>query len=71
MTRVVDKTGTGNPFLTLLAALSVAIFFNAGMGDASVILDDIWDASVLLVVFQLDLIKNEVHCPMLGVHEGF
>jgi hypothetical protein len=47
----------------------VTIFFNAAMGDVGmIILDDIRDESVL-VVFQLDLIQTEVHCPVLGVQE--
>jgi hypothetical protein len=44
--KLADKNGATIPFLTLLAAPSVATF-NPTTGDAGVILDDIWDKKAL------------------------
>jgi hypothetical protein len=47
VTIIVDDDGTSIPFITLLATPSVARTFNAVMGNPGVILEDIWDPTVL------------------------
>ena len=70
VTQVVDdKDGKGIPFLTILAAPSVTTF-NEDTGDVGVILDDIWEPSVLQA-FHPDLDTSAVHCPIVGAQEGF
>jgi hypothetical protein len=69
VTKFADKNGETTPFLTLLAAPSVATF-NPTMGDAGVILDDIWDETAL-ADFRSDLVCTEVHCPVVGAREDF
>jgi hypothetical protein len=69
VTRVLDGIAQGNPFLTILAAPSVATF-NATTGDVGVTLADIWEESVL-ENFHPDLDQTEVHCPVIGAQEGF
>jgi hypothetical protein len=71
VTQVVDdKDGKEIPFLsTILAAPSVTTF-NENTGDVGVILDDIWESSVLQA-FHPDLDTSAVHCPIVGAQEGF
>jgi hypothetical protein len=69
VTTMVGPTGPGKPFLTLLAAPSVATF-NETTGDVGVTLTDIWDESVL-AGFHPDLVQTDVHCPLIGAQEGF
>ena len=59
-----DKAGKNVPFLTLLAAPSVATF-NLTTGDTGVILDDIWEDTVL-EEFKPHLDTTQVHCPVMG-----
>ena len=44
--------------------------FNALTGDVGVILDDIWDDTVL-AAFAPNLVLTDTHCPMIGAQEGF
>jgi hypothetical protein len=69
VTKVADMEGKNIPFLTVLAAPSAATF-NTMTGDAGVIFDDIWDATVL-EAFKPDLVTTTVHCPLMGAQEGF
>ena len=69
VTQVVDETGISDPFITLLAAPSVATF-NATTGKHGVLLEDIWDANALSH-FLPDLETSVVHCPIMGAQEGF
>jgi hypothetical protein len=69
VTQIVQSTGPSIPFLTVIAAPSVATF-NATTGDAGVILDDIWDASIL-ENFVPALKTADLHCPIIGAQEGF
>ena len=64
VTKVLDGTGHGNPFLTILAAPSVTTY-NETTGDVGVILADIWEESVL-EDFHPDLDQTTVHCPVIG-----
>jgi hypothetical protein len=69
VTRMVSADGQGVPFLTVIAAPSV-VSFNVTTGDAGVILEDIWDASIL-EDFQPDVNMENLHCPIIGAQEGF
>ena len=70
VTQVMDaQTGKGVTFVTILAAPSVTTF-NDTTGDVGVILDDIWDHTVLHA-FHPDLDTSVIHCPILGAQEGF
>jgi hypothetical protein len=69
VTRIVSTTGTSIPFLTVMTAPSV-VTFNTTTGDEGVILEDIWDASIL-ADFQPALTTSDVHCPIIGAYEGF
>jgi hypothetical protein len=69
VTSCVDDEGTSLPFITLIAAPSVATF-NAVTGDSGVILEDLWDPSVL-TDFLPDLTLSSIHCPLIGAQEGF
>jgi hypothetical protein len=69
VTKIVNAEGVGVPFLTVVAAPAVATV-NLQTGDAGVLLDDIWDESVL-AAFKPGLVLSEVHCPMIGAQEGF
>jgi hypothetical protein len=65
---LVDDMGEASiPFITLLSTPSVARY-NAMRGDPGIILEDIWDGKVLAVP---DLEMKEIHCPLMGAHEGF
>ena len=69
VTQVVDGTRKGNPFLTILLEPSVTTF-NATTGDVGVILADLWEDRVLNSL-KPDLDPTVVHCPVIGVQEGF
>ena len=67
--RIVSAEGNSIPFLTVLAAPSMATF-NTATGDAGIILEDVWDESIL-APFQPELNPAELHCPLIGAQEGF
>jgi hypothetical protein len=69
VTQIVSATGPGTPFLTVLAAPSV-VTFNSTTGDAGIILEDIWDTSVL-ANFEPHLKPADLHCPIIGAQAGF
>jgi hypothetical protein len=70
VTQVVDaKDGKEIPFLTVLAAPS-ATTFNETTGDVGMILDDIWEPSVLQALHP-DLDTSVVHCSVVGAQEDF
>ena len=70
VTTVIDPDGaTSRPFITILAALSVAIFIPP-VSDNGVLYNDIWDTMVM-ERFAPELDKEVAHSPFLGAQEGF
>ena len=69
VTQIMTSDGMGIPFITVLAAPSLATV-NLQTGDAGVLLEDIWDDTILSA-FKPDLVMSDVHCPLIGAQEGF
>jgi hypothetical protein len=69
VTQIVTSSGTGIPFLTVLAAPS-GVTVNFQTGDDGILLEDVCDATVLSA-FQPDLVTSDIHCPLIGAQEGF
>jgi hypothetical protein len=69
VTRIADETGAGIPFLTLPATPSM-VTYNVITGDAGILLDDVWDETIL-GAFKPHNDTTEGHCPPIGAKEGF
>jgi hypothetical protein len=69
VTKIADANGPGIPFLTVLATPSMATY-NLSTGDAGVLLDDVWDETVL-EAFPPHMDNAKVHCPLIGAQEGY
>ena len=70
VTKVIEEDGTtSKPFITILAAPSVATFIPP-IGDNGVLYEDVWEETVL-DRFKPKLVMEKAHCPVLGAQEGF
>jgi hypothetical protein len=68
VTTVMTDTGATDPFITIIAAPSLATY-NETTGDRGLLYDDIWDP-VVLDFFNPDLERDVPHCPLIGAQMG-